>query len=242
MPIFHKDFRLVCFSFAIWTFLCVLSNMRRHLTAEEAARAVGMLEAGHSQRQVAGQFNVTQSVISRLRNRYNQTGTVQERQRSGRPRCTTTREDRYLGLIARRQRFQSAVRLNADFRQATGRRVSTQTIRNRFHASNLRACRPAVRPILTRQHRIARQHWATDHANWQLRHWTPVLFTDESRFCVDFHDGRRRVWREPGERYFACCIAEHDRFGGASVLVWAGLRIWRPHGPVRDRQRYPDWC
>ena len=115
MSIFHKDFRLFCFSFAfaIWTFLCVLSNMRRHLTTEEAARAVGMLEAGHSQRQVAGQFNVTQSVISRLQNRYNQTGTVQERQRSGRPRCTTAREDRYLCLIARRQKFQSAVRHNA---------------------------------------------------------------------------------------------------------------------------------
>ena len=92
----------------------MLSNIRCHLTAEESARAVGMLEAGHSQRQVAGQFNVTQSVISRLRNRYNQTGTVQERQRSGRPRCTTAGEDRYLGLIARRQRFQSAIRLNAD--------------------------------------------------------------------------------------------------------------------------------
>ena len=139
-----------------------------------------MLEAGHSQRQVAGQFNVTQSVISRLRNRYNQTGTVQERQRSGRPRCTTAREDRYLGLIARRQRFQSAIRLNADFRQAIGRRVSTQTIRNRFHAPNLRACRPTVRPILTRQHRIARQYWAMDHANWQLRHWTPVFSSQMS--------------------------------------------------------------
>ena len=221
MSIFHKDFRLFCFSFAfaIWTFLCVLSNMRRHLTTEEAARAVGMLEAGHSQRQVAGQFNVTQSVISRLQNRYNQTGTVQERQRSGRPRCTTAREDRYLCLIARRQKFQSAVRHNADFTQAAGRRVSIQTIRNRFHASNLRACRPTVRLILTRQQRIARQHWAMDHANGQLCHWTPVLFTDESRFCVDIHDGRRRVWREPGQRYFACCIAEHDRFGGASIMV-----------------------
>ena len=165
MSTFHKDFRLVCFLFAIWTFLCMLSNMKRHLTSEEAARAVGMLEAGHSQRQVAGQFNVSQSVISRLRNRYNQTGIVQERQRSGRPRCTTAPEDRYLGLIARRQRFQSAVRLNADFRQATGRRVSTQTIRNSFHASNLRACRPTVRPILTRQHKNAGQHWAMDHAN-----------------------------------------------------------------------------
>ena len=30
----------------------------------------------------------------------------------------------------------------------------------------------------------------------------------------------------PGERYAACCISEHDRFGGGSVMIWAG--IW--HG------------
>ena len=30
--------------------------------------------------------------------------------------------------------------------------------------------------------------------------------------------------REPGERYFACCIAEHDRFGGASVMALAAAR------------------
>lgn len=107
--------------------------MRCHLTTVEAEHAVGMLEAGHLQRQVAGQFSVTQSVISRLRNHYNQTGTVQERQRSGRPRCTTAREDWYLGLIARRHRFQSTVRLNADFRQATGQRVSTQSETNSTH-------------------------------------------------------------------------------------------------------------
>ena len=55
--------------------------------------------------------------------------------------------------------------------------------------------------------------------NWQLRHWTP-LFTDESRFCVDFHDGLM-----PGERYADCSVTEHDSFGGGSVMVWAGVSI-----------------
>jgi hypothetical protein len=35
----------------------------------------------------------------------------------------------------------------------------------------------------------------------------PVLFTDESRFCLDFHDGRRRVWRQKNERFMNCCVA-----------------------------------
>jgi hypothetical protein len=43
--------------------------MRRHLTVNEASQAVGMLQAGQVQRAVAGHFNVSQSVISRLWNR-----------------------------------------------------------------------------------------------------------------------------------------------------------------------------
>ena len=28
--------------------------------------------------------------------------------------------------------------------------------------------------------------WARDHVTWTQNDWAPVLFTDESRFCVDF--------------------------------------------------------
>ena len=54
-----------------------------------------------------------------------------------------------------------------------------------------------------------------------------IVFSGQmSRFTLDFHDGRIRVNRMPGERYAACCISEHDRFGGGSVMIWAS--IW--HG------------
>jgi len=29
------------------------------------------------------------------------------------------------------------------------------------------------------------------------------------------------VWRRHGERFADCCIAQRDRFGGGSVMVWA---------------------
>ena len=65
--------------------------------------------------------------------------------------------------------------------------------------------------------------WAQDHVTWTQNDWAPVLFTDESRFCVDFTDRRARVWRMPNERFAPVCVAEHDRFGGGSVMVWAGI-------------------
>ena len=64
---------------------------------------------------------------------------------------------------------------------------------------------------------------AQDHVTWTQNDWAPVLFTDESRFCVDFIDRRARVWKMPNERFAPVCVAEHDLFGGDSVMVWAGI-------------------
>lgn len=190
---------------------------------EEKSRAVGRLLAGQTQRQVAYEHNVSQSVIQRLWEKFLQTGAVTRRPQSGRPRSTSEREDRTIVVMAKRQRFESAVALNRDFENASGVHISAQTLRNRLHDANLRARRPVVRPPLTQRHRRNRLAFAQDHVNWRLRHFRHVLFTDESKFCLDFHDGRRRVWRQRNERFSNCCITEHDKFGCGSVVVWAGI-------------------
>lgn len=74
-----------------------------------SSMAVGMLEAGKTQRQVAERFHVSESVNSRLWNRYLQAGNCQRRLKSGRPRCMIVRGDLYLPCVAKRHRFQSAV-------------------------------------------------------------------------------------------------------------------------------------
>ena len=198
---------------------------RRRLNVHEAGRAIGMLQSGMSQDAVGRLMNRSQSVIGRMWQGFQETGSVQERPRSGRPRCTTARQDRQLVLQAKRNRFNSAVALNRDFHNTHGINMSNQTCRNRLHEANLRARRPATRPILTADHRVRRLDFASEHANWQIRHLRSVLFTDESKFCVDFNDGRRRVWRQKNERFSDCCVAEHDRFGGGSVMVWGGISI-----------------
>jgi transposase len=81
--------------------------MRRHLTVEEASRAIGFLQTGLSQRQVGAQFNVSHTVIGRLWTRYQQTNSVQRRPKSGRPKSTTADQDRQTALLAKRNRMSS---------------------------------------------------------------------------------------------------------------------------------------
>ena len=99
--------------------------------------------------------------------------------------------------------------------------MSDQTIRNRLHARNLRARCPVVRQPLTRQHRIARRQWALVHRRWTRAEWRMVMFSDESRYNLDHHVGRIRVWRRPSERYLLHLVLPHMK-GGVVAQLWFG--------------------
>ena len=122
---------------------------RPGLTFEQRERAIGMLTAGMSARDVARHFRRHESTISRLLNRFQQTWNVADRPRSGRPRKTTPREDRFLTTSSRRNRFLSSQKLARLLRNAPGTRVCDRTVRNRLHAARGKACRPYVGIPLT---------------------------------------------------------------------------------------------
>ena len=170
-------------------------RLRRHLSQDEMNRGIGMLHSGLSQRHVANVLGVSQSVVSRMWNRFITTRNIRHLHAGGREHSTSEVQDRFLVVQARRHRFDNATTLRRDFQNATSVRISTQTIRNRLHDAGLRSRRPAIRVPLTLYHVQMRLARARDHVTWTQNDWAPVLFTDESRFCVDFTDRRARVWR-----------------------------------------------
>ena len=88
----------------IYTCDCV----RRHLDPPNAARAVQMIQDGHSHRNVARTLDVSQSVVARLWACYQEMGQYTRRPGQGRSRCTTDADDRYIRLMALRNRRGSA--------------------------------------------------------------------------------------------------------------------------------------
>ncbi|GFS96184.1 transposon Tf2-9 polyprotein [Trichonephila clavipes] len=159
------------------------------------------LEGGQTQAEVAQAIGVSQSVISRIWNRFLETGSAGRRPGQSRRRATTPSEDRYLVLTARRHRNMNATLLQQGLRSATGTTVSTQTVRNRLHGVGLYARQPMVCVRLTSRHRRDRREWATEHVNWRRNEWSNVLFSDESRFSVHPNNRRIFIWRECGNLY-----------------------------------------
>ncbi|GFW00401.1 transposable element Tcb2 transposase [Trichonephila clavipes] len=107
------------------------------------------MEMGLSQADAARRLNVSRSVVQRLWDQYQSEDSVSRRPVPGRPRATTPAEDRFLALSARRRRTTTGLQLVADHFQASGRRISATTVRNRLHNAGLYARRPVVCVPLT---------------------------------------------------------------------------------------------
>lgn len=182
-----------------------------------------MMMCGRSAYDVGRQLRVSRGVVLRWWQRWRTERSVARRRGSGRPRKTTRRNDRALVLQAKRNRFEPVSRLHVCWSNTAGMNCSLRTAYRRLAEAGLRSYRPTVRIPLSPEHKRRRLTWCRDHENWSQERWQEVLWTDESRFCLDFHDGRIRVHRMAGERYAPCCISEHDRHGGGSVMIWAGI-------------------
>ena len=198
--------------------VCCLSLLREmvRLSQLDRGRAIALILQGRSQRDVAQQFGVHESTISRLVQRLIATGRLTDRPRSGRPRVTTQRQDRRIRLVHLRNRLRTATETAREVIGTHGRRVCPRTVRNRLREFDFRPRRPYVDPNLTPRRRQRRMQWLRAHApnRFRLADWRRVMFSDESRFLLQRSDRRQRVYRRLGERYSDACVREVDRFGG----------------------------
>ncbi|GFS71546.1 transposable element Tcb1 transposase [Trichonephila clavipes] len=73
--------------------------------------------------------------------------------------------------------------------------------------------------------------------------WYEVVFTDESRICLQHHDGRIRVGRHRGERMLNSCVMHRHTGPAPGIMVWGGIGYHSPTPLVRiagtlNSQRY----
>ena len=78
---------------------------------------------------------------------------------------------------------------------------------------------------LIANHRQARRVWCRLRQRWTVAQWSNVMFSDESKFVLDFGNGRQWVWHQTGVRSQPPAMIADDRYGGGSVMVWGGITM-----------------
>jgi len=182
-----------------------------------------MVQSGMGYRAVARQLGINHSEVSRLMAKFRQTGDVVDLPRSGQPRKTTPRQDRRLVRMAIQERDSSGPTLARSWSHAIGIPVSAKTVKRRLKSAHLRSRRPRKGAPLTQRHRQARRDWARLRRHHNNRYWRRIYWTDESRYHIQVVDGRKRVWRRPGEQYLPECMTNRSQGYGGSVMIWAAF-------------------
>ncbi|GFV32313.1 HTH_Tnp_Tc3_2 domain-containing protein [Trichonephila clavipes] len=122
----------------------------------ERWRAVGRIEAGQSITDVAFSFGVHHSVVSHSWKQLQTTQTVVRRPEGGRPRVTTPAEDRYIAIVAKRNRRATSTRVTSMVTASIGKAIFAATVRRRLHMNGLYARVPQACAPLSVQSRGAR--------------------------------------------------------------------------------------
>ena len=201
--------------------VCQRGNYRQ-LNDFERGRIIGMREAGLSIRDIAARVNRNVATVMRCWSRWSEEGVHQRRPGSGRPRRTSDREERRLRLLAKRDRFSTTRSIAIDWMTGTGPRMSMSSVYRRIKSYGLHSYRPFLCLPLTPLHCTRRLEWSNERANW-MHEWHQIVFSDESRFCLWAHDGRRRVRRMRGERKNSTFFVERNTALTQGVMIWGAI-------------------
>jgi transposase len=80
------------------------------------------------------------------------------------------------------------------------------------------------RCFLTPKQMAAWLAFAKEHIHWTSEEWRCCGFTDEMTIQTDSTQGRKFLWRFPGEEYHRDCIRGTVISGFRSIKVWSAMR------------------
>ena len=174
-----------------------MPRQRKELDVEKRAAVVTLRGESYTIREIAQKLKLPRSTVSDTLKRFTETGQNKSRTRSGRPKSTTSAEDKFIVVTSKRDRRKTAPELAAQLNKTRGRAVSTETVRRRLCAAGLQGRVAARKALLRPINKKKRLQWAREHVNWGPEEWRKCLFTDESKFET-FSNKRRCTCGEVG--------------------------------------------
>ncbi len=152
--------------------------------------------------------------------RFNRTGSTQNRPRHGQPKKLSARAQHHIQRLCLGNRRMSAASIAAEIEGVGGQPVSVQTIRRTLHQIGLHGCCPRRKPLLKMMHKKARKQFAEDKQTKDMDYWNHVLWSNENKINLFGSDGVKCAWQQPGEEYKDKCVLPTVKHGGGSVMVW----------------------
>lgn len=193
------------------------------LDFEKRIMIISYYKGGEKVHKIAKKVNLSWTSVKSVIQHYEKTHSYLPCRKPGRPRKTTTRNDRKIINLALQNRRVTLKALGKSVRQNYGIQLSDESIKKRLHDAKLYGRAARKKPLLLKRHRDARLKWCRERRSWSAKDWEKVLWSDESKFCLVGSAGCQRVWRRPGEALKPSCVNSTVKHGGGRSLNQANV-------------------
>jgi transposase len=191
------------------------------ISFEKRKYIVLLHQEGKSQRSIAKLLQVSRCGVQEILHKYKKTGSVEDRQKTGRKQKTTARDQRKLVRLSKRNPNFSARQLLNSWIPSSN--VSLTTVKRILRKYGLFGRVSAKKPLLLKRHKDKRLMWCKRYLRWSSQDWQKVIFSDECR--VELISRRRQYVRRPkGTRFNERYTLKTTRFGGKSLMLWGAIK------------------
>jgi len=125
-----------------------------------------------SGREIAKRLNMPQRTVSDIIRRFKESGAskTNRKGRCGRPRLTSSYDDRIILRASIKDPKLTAVDINKDIQLG----LSVHTVRRRLLEGGRLPIKPPCKPLLTDRIKRLRFKWAKEHQEWTMEQWRNV--------------------------------------------------------------------
>ena len=123
-------------------------------------------------------LGMTRATVQSILRKYNQTGTIENSQRSGRPPKLNARDLQFLNCIvtkdaeSRRTPVENiTAKLDMD--------ILTKTVRRAMKKIGISYHPAAIKPFVSKVNAKKRLDWCKEHLSWTVEDWPKVIWTNE---------------------------------------------------------------
>ncbi|KAG2464911.1 TCB2 transposase, partial [Polypterus senegalus] len=200
----------------------------KELSVDLRDRIVSRHKSGKGYRKISAALKVSMSTVASIICKWKKFETTRTLPRAGRPSKLSDQGKRALVKEVTKNLMitLSELQRSSVERGEPSRRTTTSAAIHQTQGDPRAPC-PLMGPELTAQQHAARLAFAIEYQNWQMHHWCPVLFTDESRCLLANSkielfglNSKRYVWRQPGTAHHLSNTVPTVKHGGGSIILW----------------------
>lgn len=197
-----------------------MGRKQKEVSDEVKILIIKHLRSGLTEKKIGEIVNRPRSTVQYIIKKWKETKSVENKQRSGRPKALSIADNRWLVRQIQKNPKTNATILCNNAKEYLGKEITPQTIRNSLKIHGYRGRTARKKPFVNKINRSKRLKFARAYVKEPESFWTNVIFADESKFNLFGCDGKVIVYRKANTELEERNTVATVKHGGGGLMVW----------------------